>query len=312
GNIEILAEFGTPEQKKRWLEPLLEGEIRSCFSMTEPEVAGSDPTLLRTRAVRDGDHWVINGHKWFTSGAIGASVAIVMTVTDPEAQPHLRASMIIVPIDNPGLNIVRPVPVMGHTGGGGHCEIRYEDCRVPQAPPRRRTRRGAQAGHRAPRAGEVRMKFGLQVGFPDWKQLRDVAQASEGLGFHSIYFPDHLVHEGPERQRDDNPAYDPMVQAAVVAEATRRVRIGHLVLCNLFRHPAVTARSLATLDELSGGRLVAGLGSGWTETEFRMTGIAFPDVTTRLRMLDEALTCLRGLWGGEPFSFAGEFYRFPD
>ncbi len=94
GNIEILAEFGTPEQKKRWLEPLLEGDIRSCFSMTEPEVAGSDPTLLRTRAVRDGDHWVINGHKWFTSGAIGASVAIVMTVTDPEAQPHLRASMI--------------------------------------------------------------------------------------------------------------------------------------------------------------------------------------------------------------------------
>src|SRR5437773_2462492 len=100
------------------------------------------------------------------------------------------------------------------------------------------------------------MKFGLQVGFPDWKQLRDVAQAAEGLGFHSIYFPDHLVHEGPERQRDDHPAYDPMVQAAVVAEATRRVRIGHLVLCNLFRHPAVTARSLATLDELSGGRLV--------------------------------------------------------
>src|SRR5204863_9768413 len=95
------------------------------------EVAGSDPTLLRTRAVRDGDHWVINGHKWFTSGAIGASVAIVMAVTDPEAAPHLRASMIIAPIDAPGLNIVRPVPVMGHTGGGGHCEIRYEDCRVP-------------------------------------------------------------------------------------------------------------------------------------------------------------------------------------
>src|SRR5206468_528771 len=82
------------------------------------------------------------------------------------------------------------------------------------------------------------------------------------------------VHEGPERQRDDHPAYDPMVQAAVAAEATRRVRIGHLVLCNLFRHPAVTARSLATLDELSRGRLVAGLGAGWTESEFRMTGIA--------------------------------------
>src|SRR5207247_2937591 len=85
GNSESRAEFGTPEQKKRWLEPLLEGEIRSCFSMTEPEAAGSDPTLLRTRAVRDGDHWIIDGHKWFTSGAIGASVAIVMAVTDPEA-----------------------------------------------------------------------------------------------------------------------------------------------------------------------------------------------------------------------------------
>jgi acyl-CoA dehydrogenase len=99
--------------------------------MTEPEVAGSDPTLIQTRAVRRGDEWVINGHKWFTSGAIGASFAIVMAVTDPEAAPHLRASMIIAPIDAPGLNIVRPVSVMGHTGGGGHCEIRYEDCRVP-------------------------------------------------------------------------------------------------------------------------------------------------------------------------------------
>ena len=131
GNMEILAEFGTPEQKKRWLEPLLEGDIRSCFSMTEPEVAGSDPTLLRTRAVRDGKHWVINGHKWFTSGAIGASVAIVMTVTNPDNAPHLRASMILVPTDAPGFNLIRPVPVMGHAGGGGHCEIRYEDCRVP-------------------------------------------------------------------------------------------------------------------------------------------------------------------------------------
>ena len=131
GNMEILAEFGTPEQKKRWLAPLLEGEIRSCFSMTEPEVSGSDPTLLRTRAVRDGKHWVINGHKWFTSGAIGASVAIVMTVTNPDNAPHLRASMILVPTDAPGFNLIRPVPVMGHAGGGGHCEIRYEDCRVP-------------------------------------------------------------------------------------------------------------------------------------------------------------------------------------
>ena len=131
GNVEILEEFGTPEQQKRWLDPLLAGDIRSCFSMTEPEVAGSDPTLIRTRAVKDGDHWVINGHKWFTSGAVGASIAIVMTVSDPDAAPHLRATMILVPTDTKGFNLVRPVSVMGHAGGGGHCEIRYEDCRVP-------------------------------------------------------------------------------------------------------------------------------------------------------------------------------------
>jgi acyl-CoA dehydrogenase len=131
GNMEILAEFGTPEQKKRWLEPMLAGAMRSCFSMTEPETAGSDPTLLRTRAVRDGDHYVINGHKWFTSGAYGAAFAIAMVVTDPDAAPHRRASMIIVPTDAPGFNLIRAVSVMGHTGGGGHCEIRYEDCRVP-------------------------------------------------------------------------------------------------------------------------------------------------------------------------------------
>ena len=131
GNMEILAEFGSPEQKKRWLEPMLAGAMRSCFSMTEPETAGSDPTLLKTRAVRDGDHYVINGHKWFTSGAYGASFAIAMVVSDPDAPPHRRASMIIVPTDTPGFNLIRAVSVMGHTGGGGHCEIRYEDCRVP-------------------------------------------------------------------------------------------------------------------------------------------------------------------------------------
>jgi acyl-CoA dehydrogenase len=133
GNMEILAEHGTDEQRDRWLDPLLEGEIRSCFSMTEPEVSGSDPTTLRTEAVLDGGEWVINGHKWFTSGAVGASVAIVMCVTEPEGHPYGRASMILVPVDNPGFDLVRPVPVMGHDGGPGHCEIRYEDCRVPEA-----------------------------------------------------------------------------------------------------------------------------------------------------------------------------------
>ncbi|GIW42559.1 MAG: acyl-CoA dehydrogenase [Candidatus Binatia bacterium] len=131
GNMEILAEFGTEEQKKRWLEPLLEGEIRSCFSMTEPDTAGSDPTLLATRAERQGDFYVINGRKWFTSGAVGASVAIVMAVTNPDAPPHARASQILVPTDTPGFHLVRSVPVMGHAGGPGHCEIVYEDCRVP-------------------------------------------------------------------------------------------------------------------------------------------------------------------------------------
>jgi len=133
GNSEILAEHGTDEQRSRWLEPLLDGEIRSCFSMTEPAVAGSDPTLLQARAELVDGEWVIDGHKWFTSGAVGAAFAIAMVVTDPDAAPYARASMIIVPTDNPGFDLVRPVPVMGHDKGPGHCEIRYEDCRVPEA-----------------------------------------------------------------------------------------------------------------------------------------------------------------------------------
>ena len=131
GNMEILVDHGTDEQKQRFLQPLLDGETRSCFSMTEPEVSGSDPTTLQTRAELVGDEWVINGHKWFTSGANGADFAIVMLVTDPEAPPYTRASMILVPVDTPGFNLIRNVSVMGHDGGPGHCEIRYEDCRVP-------------------------------------------------------------------------------------------------------------------------------------------------------------------------------------
>jgi acyl-CoA dehydrogenase len=133
GNAEILWEFGTEEQKERWLAPLVAGEVRSFFSMTEPEVAGSDPTLLRTRALRDGEEWVIDGHKWFSSGADGAAFAIVMAVTDPDAPRHERATQIIVPVDTPGVEIVRPVPVFGHAGRGWstHCEVRYSDVRVP-------------------------------------------------------------------------------------------------------------------------------------------------------------------------------------
>src|SRR5215217_5284970 len=109
GNIEILIDHGTEEQQARWLEPLLEGTIRSCFSMTEPETSGSDPTGLAGRAELDEStsEWVINAHKWFTSGAVGASVAIAMLVTDPDAAPHKRASMILVPTDAPGFNVAQ-------------------------------------------------------------------------------------------------------------------------------------------------------------------------------------------------------------
>jgi acyl-CoA dehydrogenase len=133
GNAEILHLFGTAGQKERWLRPLVAGEIRSFFSMTEPEVSGSDPTTLRTTARREGDEWVIDGHKWFSSGADGAAFGIVMTVTDPEAEPHRRASQIIVPAETPGVEVVRPIPVMGHAGSGWstHCEVWYRDVRVP-------------------------------------------------------------------------------------------------------------------------------------------------------------------------------------
>jgi acyl-CoA dehydrogenase len=133
GNAEILHRFGTDEQKERWLKPLVAGEIRSFFSMTEPEVPGSDPTTLRTKAVRDGDEWVIDGHKWFSSGADGAAFGIVMAVTDPEAEPHRRASQIVVPADTRGVEIVGPTPVFGHAGSGWstHCEVWYRGVRVP-------------------------------------------------------------------------------------------------------------------------------------------------------------------------------------
>jgi len=135
GNAEILHLFGTAEQKERWLRPLVAGEVRSFFSMTEPEVPGSDPTTLRTRAVRAGDEWVIDGRKWFSSGAEGAAFGIVMAVTDPDAPPHARASQILVPADAPGLEVVRRIPVLGHAGRGwsAHCEVRYDGVRVPVA-----------------------------------------------------------------------------------------------------------------------------------------------------------------------------------
>ena len=132
GNGEILHLYGTESQKERFLRPLVDGDVRSFFSMTEPDVSGSDPTGLRTTAVLDGDEWVIDGRKWFSSGAEGAAFAIVMAVTDPDAEPRNRMSQIIVPADAPGIEI-EPVPVLGHRGRGWstHCEVRFNKVRVP-------------------------------------------------------------------------------------------------------------------------------------------------------------------------------------
>jgi acyl-CoA dehydrogenase len=134
GNIEILHKYGTPEQKEKYLAPLVAGDIRSCFSMTEVNMPGSNPVMLETTAVKDGDDYVINGHKWYSSSAEGSKFAIVMAVTNPDAPRYLNASMIIVPTDNPGFNLVRNIPVMGHEGSdyASHGEIIYQSCRVPQ------------------------------------------------------------------------------------------------------------------------------------------------------------------------------------
>lgn len=134
GNIEILHQYGTDEQKETWLKPLVAGDIRSCFSMTEVDLPGSNPVMMDTTAVKDGYDYVINGHKWYTSSADGAKFAIVMANTNPEAPPHMRASMIIVPTETPGFNLVRNIPVMGHAGEDyfSHGEILYQNCRVPQ------------------------------------------------------------------------------------------------------------------------------------------------------------------------------------
>ena len=133
GNMEVLAQFGTDLQRERWLRPLLDGEIRSCFAMTEPWVASSDATNISSRIERDGDHYVINGHKWWTSGALDprCAVAVFMGVTDPDADPHRRQSMILVPMDTPGVKVVRGLPVFGHSEGGGHGETLWENVRVP-------------------------------------------------------------------------------------------------------------------------------------------------------------------------------------
>jgi len=134
GNMEILMEHGTAEQKDRFFAPLVRGEVRSCFTMTEPEFAGSNPVWLGTTARKDGGEWVLRGHKWFASSADGSAFAICLAVTDPEApEPHRRASMILVPTDTPGFELIGNISVMGHRGGdwASHGEVSYQDARVP-------------------------------------------------------------------------------------------------------------------------------------------------------------------------------------
>ncbi len=135
GNIEILHQHGTAEQKEKYLKPLAAGDIRSCFSMTEVNMPGSNPVMMETTAVKDGNDYVINGQKWYTSSADGSKFAIVMAVTNPDAPLYQQASMIIVPTDTPGFNLVRNIPVMGHSGSdyASHGEILYQSCRVPQS-----------------------------------------------------------------------------------------------------------------------------------------------------------------------------------
>jgi alkylation response protein AidB-like acyl-CoA dehydrogenase len=133
GNIELLIAHGSPAQQATFLGPLLRGDTRSCFSMTEPDYPGSNPTWMGATATREGDHYRLRGHKWFTSSAHGAAFAVVMALTDPDAPPHARASMFLVPLDAPGVRLVRAVPVMGHAGDDywSHAEITYEDVRIP-------------------------------------------------------------------------------------------------------------------------------------------------------------------------------------
>jgi len=133
GNMEVLTLFGTDEHKERWLRPLLAGEIRSAFAMTEPDAASSDATNIEMRIARDGDEYVLNGRKWWTSNALHAHcrVLIVMGKTDPDGPPHRQQSMLVVPIDTPGVTIVRGLPVFGYQDREGHAEVRFEDARVP-------------------------------------------------------------------------------------------------------------------------------------------------------------------------------------
>ncbi|MFZ8985961.1 MAG: acyl-CoA dehydrogenase family protein [Steroidobacteraceae bacterium] len=133
GNAELMHLHGSPKQREEWMSPLMRGDIRTCFGMTERDNSGANPLMMETRATLEKDQWVINGSKWFTTGADGAALCIVMAVTDPEAPPHKRASLLLVPANTPGYVVERKTPIMGHEGHGlfSHAEIAFRDCKVP-------------------------------------------------------------------------------------------------------------------------------------------------------------------------------------
>jgi probable F420-dependent oxidoreductase len=157
------------------------------------------------------------------------------------------------------------------------------------------------------------MEFGLQVGGMSVEALRELAQMADEGGFHYLTVPDHFVLEQPGAGIDPStPSLEAIAVLGALAASTRRVRLGGMVLCNMFRHPGLTAQAISTLDHLSGGRAFLGIGAGWTRAEFDMMGLPFPDVKVRLRMLDEALQAIRLLWTAERASFSGEHYRLTD
>ena len=156
------------------------------------------------------------------------------------------------------------------------------------------------------------MQFAIQVGGGQVRHdqsgidaIVEETQLAESLGFDVVFVPDHYVFESLGTLRTETPAYEMFFVMATLAQRTRRIAIGSHVACMLFRHPAMHARLFAQLDDASGGRVIAGVGAGWTRAEFAMMGIEFPDVSDRLRIMDEAVTVMRGLWRDEPFTFAG-------
>ena len=156
------------------------------------------------------------------------------------------------------------------------------------------------------------MEFAINPGALELSRLVGFAETAEDLGYNCVYLSDHLVLDQSGTHAPEEPVYEALTAAAALFAATRNLRVGHLVLNNLFRHPMITAQGLATLDHMSGGRLVAGFGTGWTEREFTMSGISFPDMKMRSEMLDEALACIRSLWTKEVTNFEGRYYKLRD